>query len=203
MGKSTAADMLRVMGVPVHDSDAVARHVIGPGGAAVDAVARHFPAAHDRKAGSIDRQVLGAAVFADREQKKTLESIVHPHVWASQQDFIRTERNAGRRVVVMDIPLLYEAGAESRVDKVIVVTCPTFIQKHRVMQRPGMTADKFNAILAAQIPDREKRCRADFVVQTGLGRAFTFRALKKIIQTVMNEYNHDQKRNNLPPFHPR
>lgn len=202
MGKSTAADMLRDMGVPVHDSDQAARASIGPGGPAVAAVAAQFPAAYRADLDAIDRTVLGPIVFADPDQRKILESIVHPHVRAAQQDFVRDHAASGHRIAVLDIPLLYETGAESRVDRVIVVTCPGFIQKARVLRREGMTIDKFKAILKTQLPDRDKRCRADYVVQTGLGRGYTKRALQQIIQTLMNEIPNDKKRDNFSTLHP-
>ena len=202
MGKSTTAEMLRALGVPVQDSDMAARAAIGPGGVAVEQVAQHFPESYDSATHSINRSILGPIVFADPAKKKTLEEIVHPHVRRSQQDFLAFEREAGRDIAALDIPLLYETGAESRVDKVLVVTCPRFVQRRRVLAREGMTPEKFSHILAAQIPDHIKRCRADYVVQTGFGRAFTRRALSKIIQTLRHEHNHDPKRNHLPSLHP-
>ncbi|HEY8190575.1 MAG TPA: dephospho-CoA kinase [Micavibrio sp.] len=182
MGKSTAADMLRDMQVPVHDSDEAARAMIGPDGPAVAAVAQLFPQAYDRGNNAIDRAILGPIVFADPAKRKMLEDIVHPYVRESQQVFIREQKALGQRLIVLDIPLLYETEAEKRIDKVIVVTCPAFIQRRRVMSRPGMTEEKFQNILASQMPDAEKRRRADFVVQTGLGKAVTCCSLKKIIQ---------------------
>ena len=198
MGKSTAADMLRQMGVPVHDSDDVARALTGPGGAAVAQVATLFPESLDKAKNAIKRDVLGSIVFADADKKAALEAIIHPLVRASQQDFLRDARARGATIAVLDIPLLYETGAEARVDKVIVMSCPAFLQKRRVMARQDMTEGKFTAIIAQQMPDYIKRHRADFVVQTGLGRAYTFRALKRIIQSLNRGCRHDQKRNHFP-----
>jgi dephospho-CoA kinase len=185
MGKSTAADMLLAMGVPVHDSDKAARAMIGPDGPAVAAVARLFPQAYDRENNAIDRSILGPVVFSDPAKRKMLEDIVHPYVQESQQVFIREQKALGRPMAVLDIPLLYETGAEKRVDKVIVVTCPAFIQRRRVMAREGMTEEKFQNILASQTPDAEKRRRADYIVQTGLGKTVTCCSLKKIVQEIV------------------
>jgi dephospho-CoA kinase len=202
MGKSTAAEMLRRMQIPVHDSDAVARALIGPGGAVVGEVSALVPQAYDTQNNSMNRDLLGCAIFADPALRVRLESIIHPRVVASQADFIRAAALAGRRMVVLDIPLLYETGAQARLDKVIVVTCPAFLQRRRVLKRPGMTEERFKQILDAQMSDREKRCRADFVVQTGLGRGHTMRALRNIVTKLNAEYHHDSKRNYLPSFNP-
>jgi dephospho-CoA kinase len=200
MGKSTAAKMLGQMGAASHDSDAVARAVIGPGGDAVAAVAALFPEAYDRKNNAIDRAKLGPIVFADPAKKKQLEEIVHPLVQGAQQKFLRDQKALGARFAVLDIPLLYETGGETRVDKVIVVSCPAFIQRRRVLARHGMSAEKFDNIVKSQMPDHEKRRRADFVVQTGLGMAFTYRSLKRILQQLSQ--HHDQDRNHFPPLSP-
>jgi len=201
MGKSTAGDMLRQMGVPVHDSDAAVHEALGPDGCAVAAVAAAFPGSYDPKTNSIDRKKLGGVVFPDPAKKKQLEDIIHPVVRDMQQRFIRAMQARNVKIIVLDIPLLYETGAEKRLDKVIVVSCPAFMQRQRVMSRPGMTEEKFQAILASQIPDPEKRRRADYVAQTGLGRAYTHRVLKKIIHELTTGPNHDPHRDDFPP-HP-
>jgi dephospho-CoA kinase len=195
MGKSTAADMLREMGVPVHDSDATVHEIMSPGGRAIADVAKHFPEAY-KADGSIDRPALGRIVFADDQKRRVLEGILHPLVWESQAAFKKEMEAKGHPVVVLDIPLLYETGAEQRVDKVIVVSAPAFIQKKRVMARPGMTEERLKGILALQVPDHEKRARADYVVNTGIGKAFTQRALRKIIETM----THEKTRHNFPPY---
>lgn len=200
MGKSTAAAQLAEMGIATHDSDAVARAVIGPGGAAVAAVAALFTEAYDRKNDAISRDILGTIVFADPVKKKKLEEIVHPYVRAAQQKFLREQKALGARFAVLDIPLLYETGAEKHVDKVIVVSCPAFMQRRRVLARNGMSAEKFANILKNQMPDHEKRHRADFVVQTGLGLAYSHRALKRILHQL--SHGHDQDRNHIPPCAP-
>lgn len=181
MGKSTAAKMLREMGVAVHDSDAAVHDLIEPGGDAVAAVGAAFPEVFDPAADRIDRKALGAIVFCDPVKKKILEGILHPMVRARQEKFLTEYRARDAAIAVLDIPLLYETGAEKRVEKVIVVTCPAWVQRRRVLRRPGMTPERFKGILAAQTSDKEKRKRADFVVQTGLGRAWTRRALRRII----------------------
>lgn len=194
MGKSTAAEMLMQMGVPVHDSDAAARAATAEGGSALPQILKTFPEAFDAS-GKLDRGLLGRIVFQDKAKRAALEAIVHPLVQQAQQDFMRAEAAKGHKIVVLDIPLLYETGAEARVDKVIVVSAPFFIQKRRVMARPGMTEEKFKGILASQMPDREKRARADFVVLTGLGKAHAERALKKAIGSLL-----DGQSNNFPPY---
>lgn len=196
MGKSTAADMLREMGVPVHDSDATVHDIMSPGGKAIPEVAGLFPEAYNAANNSIDRAILGKIVFADDVKLKALEKILHPLVWESQAKFRKEMEDKGHPVVVLDIPLLYETGAEKRVDGVIVVSAPAFIQKKRVMARPSMTEERFKGILALQVSDHEKRSRADYVVNTGIGKAFAQRALRKIIESL----THDKTRNNFPPY---
>ncbi len=200
MGKSTAAAQLAEMGIASHDSDKAARAAIGPDGAAVAAVAALFPEAYDARNNAMDRHILGGIVFSDPDRKRALEEIVHPHVQAEQQKFIRQQKAMGARFCVLDIPLLYETGADRRVDKVIVVTCPAFMQRRRVLAREGMTPEKFASILKSQMPDHEKRRRADFIVQTGLGLAYSCRALKRIVHQLSE--NHDPDRNHLPPLSP-
>ena len=182
MGKSAAADMLRRMGVPVHDADAAVHAILAGDRAAVDAIGTRFPGTVS--GGAVDRQALGAAVFADPAARRDLEAIVHPRVRAATRRFLDKHARLGTPLVVLDIPLLYETGADARVDAVIVVSAPPRIQRQRVMRRPGMTPERFAGILASQIPDAEKRRRADFVVETGLGKGYTFRALKRIVETL-------------------
>ena len=178
MGKSTAAKMFRRMGIPVYDSDAAVHRVLAKGGAAVPAIDAAFPGVV--KDGAVDRDALGKRVFGDPAALKTLEAIVHPVVRRVQDGFLR--RNAARRapLVVLDIPLLFEVKLDGRCDASVVVSAPFFLQKARVMARPGMTEEKFAGILARQMPDTEKRRRADFVVPSGRGRAVTLRRLERI-----------------------
>ena len=182
MGKSTAAAMLRRLGVPVHDSDAEVHRLLGPRGRAVAAVAEAFPSAH--QGNRIDRPTLGRLVFGDAAALKRLESILHPQVRASQARFLAAARRRRAPVVVLDIPLLFETSGERRVDGVIVVSAPTWLQRARVLRRPGMTEARLASILAQQMLDNEKRRRARWVVPTGLGKALTLRRLKEILEEV-------------------
>jgi dephospho-CoA kinase len=180
MGKSTAAALLRRLGVPVHDADASVHRLLGRNGAAVQRVAAAFPGTGS--ADGIDRAALGRRVFDDKAALRRLEQILHPLVRAESDRFLR--RMAARRVplAVLDIPLLFESGGPRRWDAVIVVSAPEFVQRARVLARPGMSESRLAAILAKQMPDREKRRRADFVVPTGLGRRLTLRRLAEIVR---------------------
>jgi dephospho-CoA kinase len=180
MGKSNAAIALRQLGVPVHDADAAVHALLGPGGRAVAKVAAVFPEA---LAGNrIDRKVLGDLVFGDTPALRRLEGILHPLVRKSSKDFLAAAARRHAPIAVLDIPLLYESGGEKTVDAVIVVSAPKQIQRQRVLARRGMTEEKFQAILARQVPDIEKRHRATYVVFTGGHRGETFRQLKKIVR---------------------
>jgi len=180
MGKSTAASMLRRLRVPVHDADATVHRLMARGGAAVAPVAKLFPDA--LRDGAIDRKALGRRVFGDRAALRRLEKILHPLVRRDQAAFLRQERIKGAPVAVLDIPLLYETGGARRVDRVIAISAPAFIQRRRVLSRPGMTETLFASILAQQVPDSLRRREADYVVPSGLGRAETFRRLKRIVE---------------------
>ncbi len=182
MGKSATAALLQNLGVPVHDSDAAVHIALSPEGGAFRDVALEFPEAWDKATHTINRKILGAIVFADAEKRRKLEALVHPHVWDSQREFIKRFKSAGAKLVVLDIPLLYETGAESKCDEVMVVTAPSFIQRQRVLSRPGMSEEKFQSILKNQVPDAEKRRRADYIIHTGLGRAYTLWSLKKYLK---------------------
>ncbi len=182
MGKSTAANMFRTMGVPVHDSDASVHALLANDRKVRDAICARFPGVVSDA--GVDRQALGKAVFGDPAARRDLENILHPRVRAAADAFLRRHRRLGVPLAVLDIPLLYETGGEERVDAVVVVSAPAFLQRRRVMARPGMDEARFAGILASQMPDREKRRRADFVVETGLGRAYTFTALKRIVSEI-------------------
>jgi dephospho-CoA kinase len=179
MGKSTAAAMLRRMGVAVFDADTAVHRLLGPGGAAVQAVAEAVPGAG--KQGAIDRAALGATVFADRAALRRLETILHPLVRAEEKRFLKTQRARRARVAVLDIPLLYETGRDRRCDAVAVMWAPGFLQRARVLSRPGMSPDRLAFIQAQQLPIHRKRIRADFAVPSGLGRAATWRALARAL----------------------
>ena len=178
MGKSVAAIDLRRLGVPVHDSDAAVHALTRPGGEAVSAIAEAFPEIVSN--GVIDRQALGAKVFGDDAAMRRLEAILHPRVRARTRNFLARHARWRTPLVVLDIPLLFETGGEARCDAIAVVTAPEFLQRQRVLRRPGMTEDKFENILARQVPDREKRRWADFVVRTGLGRYHSLRQLREV-----------------------
>ncbi|MBY6264697.1 dephospho-CoA kinase [Azospirillum sp. 412522] len=182
MGKSTAARMLQGMGAPVCDSDAVVHRLIGRGGRAVAAIESAFPGVVAD--GAVSRPALGAAVFGDPAALKRLEAILHPMVQAAQRDFLARAARRGAKIAVLDIPLLFETDGQRRVDATIVVSAPFAVQRARVLARPGMTAEKFAGILARQMPDVEKRRRADHVVPTGAGRLVTRRALQGIVRDV-------------------
>ncbi len=177
MGKSTVAAMFRRLRVPVFDADAAVHALQAPGGAALAAIAAAFPGVV--AGGVLDRQALGAAVFGDDAVLKRLEAIVHPLVAAARTAFLRRYRRAP--VVVLDIPLLFEAGGAEACDVVAVVSARAAVQRARVLARPGMTAAKLDAILARQVPDAVKRARADVVIPTGGTRAATFRAVRALV----------------------
>ena len=169
MGKSTVAQMLRELGVPVFDADAAVHELQGPNGALLPAIEAAFPGTTGPQ--GVDRPKLGAAVFADKEKLARLEAIVHPAVAAMRKSFL--EDNADRLLIVFDIPLLYEKGGAKGLDAVAVVSAPPEIQRERVLARPGMTEEKFEQILSLQVPDAEKRGRADYVIDTGTSLAAT------------------------------
>lgn len=173
MGKSSAARTFRRLGIPVHDADAEVHALTREGGRAVPAIARAFAGTVTK--GVIDRKALGARVFADTSELERLEAILHPLVRASQRRFLAANRR--KKLVVLDIPLLFEKGNERRCHAVMVVTASRAIQRQRVMRRPGMTEEKMANILAHQMPDGEKRRRADFVVPTGIGFRSTLRRI--------------------------
>jgi dephospho-CoA kinase len=180
MGKSTAAAMLRDLGLPVHDADAAVHRLMAPGGAAVPAIAQAFPEVVTDAA--VDRKALGRIVFADRAALKRLEAILHPRVRAEAERFVRRQRLHCAPLVVLDIPLLFETGGERLCDAVLVVSAPRFVQDARVLARPGMDRATLARIRAQQLPDAEKRRRADYVVETGLGRLRTLRRLRRIVK---------------------
>jgi dephospho-CoA kinase len=183
MGKSTAAATLRRLGVPLFDADAEVHRLLGPGGAAVRAVEEAFPGVRSAD-GGIDRRLLGQRVFRDPPALRRLEAILHPMVRRAERRFVARARARRVPLVVLDIPLLFESGGVERCDFVLVVSAPPRLQRERVMRRAGMTESRFADIIRAQLPDREKRRRADFVVVTALGRSVAFRRLKAIVGTL-------------------
>lgn len=183
MGKSAAAATLRRLGVPLFDADAEVHRLLGPGGEAVGAVEAAFPGVRSA-AGAIDRRRLGQLVFRDPPALRRLEGILHPLVRRAERRFVARARARRAPLVVLDIPLLFESGGVERCHFVLVVSAPLRLQRERVMRRSGMSESRFADILRAQVPDREKRRRADFVVATALGRSVTFRRLKAIVRTL-------------------
>jgi dephospho-CoA kinase len=182
MGKSTAAAAFRRAHIPVFDADLAVHHLQAKGGRAVKAIEAAFPGTS--KEGATDRAALRQAVLADRQALTRLEHILHPMVEDEERAFVARARRAGKRAVVLDIPLLFEIKGEKRVDTVVVVSAPKAIQVHRVALRRRMNKADVEAIIARQMPDAEKRRRADLVVRTGLSRNHTLRLLNRFIQTL-------------------
>ena len=179
MGKSTVAAVFRRLGVAVHDSDATVHNLMTPGGAAYSAITQAFPDVCSEA--GIDRKLLGDVVFADKMSLVHLEAILHPLVLRDKLSFLKRSAHQRHRMVVLDIPLLYETKGQNSCDAVIVVTAPEFVQRSRVMSRPGMTSEKFENILAKQVPDVIKRKYAEFVVHTGIGRLESLRTIRHIV----------------------
>jgi dephospho-CoA kinase len=178
MGKSTVARMFEDLGVPVFDADAVVHALQGPGGALVAAIEAAFPGATGKD--GVDRAKLGEAVFDDPQALARLEAIVHPAVRAARREFLL--EHAGQKLIVLDIPLLFEKGGVEEVDAVAVVSAPAAIQRERVLARPGMTPERFAQILALQMPDSEKRLRADHVIDTGGTLAATRGEVARLVE---------------------
>ncbi len=179
MGKSTAANLFRRLGVPVHDADAAVHRLLGPGGDAVEAVEAAFPDCV--RGGAVDRKTLGDRVFGDPATLRRLESILHPRVRAAELAFLRRMSRRRASLVVLDIPLLFETGGDRRCDAVAVVSAPRRLQLARVLARPGMTRQRLAGVETRQMPDRDKRRRADVVISSALGRAVTLRGIERIV----------------------
>jgi dephospho-CoA kinase len=183
MGKSTASHAFRCFGVPVFDADAAVHRLLAPGGAAVATVAAAFPEAVD-EGGGIDRKALARRVFDDPAALARLEAILHPLVQRAERRFVARCAAARRELVVLDIPLLYETGGERRVDAVAVVSAPLVVQAQRLRRRPDMSPSRLEAIRARQLPDAEKRRRAEFVIPTGLERRRALVAIAAVVAAV-------------------
>jgi len=179
MGKTETARLFARLGIPVHDSDETVHALYEKGGGAVEPIAAAFP--RTVKDGCVDRAALAARVSGDEAAFQRLESIVHPLVRKARQDFLKSAEKRGDALVVVDIPLLFETGEDRSMDAVIVVSAPPAVQRNRVLARPGMTLEKLEAIRARQIPDAEKRAKADFVIETDKGLGHAFEAVKRII----------------------
>ncbi len=184
MGKSTTATMLRRLGVPVHDADRAVHRLLGPGGAAAAAVAAAFGPGV-LSGNGVDRRRLGARVFQDPAALLQLEGILHPLVRQVERRFLAAAARRRCRLVALDVPLLFETNGTRRVDATVVVSAPSFVQRARVLARPGMTADRLDGILKRQVSDRIKRRQADFVVRTGLGKARALRQLTRIVKVLV------------------
>ena len=177
MGKSTVARMFERAGVPVFDADAVVRDLQANDPDLIAAIGRRFPGTVEN--GVLDREGLSRAVLGAADELEALEAIVHPAVQDAREHFVEANRDAS--ALLFDIPLLFETGGEGAFDKVIVVSAPADVQRERVLARLGMTAAKLDAILARQMPDEEKRSRADFVVDTGVDLSTTERQVGDIL----------------------
>lgn len=181
MGKSAVAAMLHGLGVPVFDADAAVHQLQGPQGELLSTIEAAFPGTTGPD--GVDRPKLGATVFGDQEKLARLEAIVHPAVARLRREFLAA--NAGRPLVVFDIPLLFEKGGFAEVDAVMVVSASPETQRARVLARPGMTAERFERILALQVPDAEKRARADYVIDTGTSLAETRHAVQRLVHDLL------------------
>lgn len=177
-GKSSTAQIFRQMGLPVHDSDKIVHQLLGPNGQAVPKILQKFGAIGTIEAG-IDRSALAQIIFTEDTAKIWLEQTLHPLVAQDRWRFIRHHRAWRFRRIVLDVPLLFEVGADALCDVVITVWAPEFIRKNRAMQRPAMSEKKYQSIQAAQIPQAEKRRLSDFSLPSGLGYAETRRRLKR------------------------
>ena len=193
MGKSETAKMFARHGVPVCDSDALVHALYDEGGAAVEPVGAAFPGVVVD--GRVDRERLSREVVGKPEAMRKLEAIVHPLVAKAQQALLERADTGGVAMVVLDIPLLFETGGRARVDVVVVVSAPAELQRQRVLARPGMTAEKLDAILKKQMPDADKRARADFVVDTSKGLAHAEAQVVAIIDALKHRHGKIWKAN--------
>jgi dephospho-CoA kinase len=180
MGKSTTAKMFAEEGVPVHDADAAVHRLYE--GEAVPLIEAAF--ARTTGGGKVDREKLGGRVIGDAAAMRKLEGIVHPLVRRAEERFLAEAAHQGAKVAVLDIPLLYETGGDKRCDAVVVVSAPSGTQRARVLERPGMTEQKFQALAAKQMPDADKRARADFIVDSGQGIEAARQQVREILAQV-------------------
>jgi dephospho-CoA kinase len=185
MGKSTTASMFAEAGAPVYDADAEVHRLQGVGGAAVEAIEAAFPGVV--KAGAVDRTALGARVFGNPEALQRLNGIIYPLLGDGRARFFAEAQAAGAEMVVLDIPMLFETGGERAMDAVVVVTAPEAVQRERVLARPGYDAARLDAILARQMPDSEKRARADFLIDTGRGLEAAREQVRDVVATLRTQ----------------
>jgi len=189
MGKTWGAKCFRRLRVPVHDADLCVHRLIGPGGAATARVAKTFPGVLG-DGGGVDRQKLAGQVLGDDAALDTLEAMLHPLVRQDQRRFLQQCQFRRERLVVLDIPLLYETNARTRVDAVVVMSAPARIQHQRVMRRPGMNEQKLQAIFDRQMPNAAKCQMAEFVVATGATRGQSFRQIAKVVKVCRSIKGH-------------
>ena len=183
MGKSTTAKMFAELGVPVWDADAAVHMLYAGDGAGTATIATLAPGAVGPD--GVDRAKLRSAILDDPGLLKKIEGAIHPLVTADRASFLTRSEAEGAKIVLCDIPLLFETGADATVDKIVVVSAPPEVQRERVLERPGMTEEAFAAILAKQVPDPEKRARADFVIDTSQG----LRAAREQVQDILESLN--------------
>lgn len=183
MGKSTTAQMFADLGCPVFDADAAVHAMYAKGGRAVPLIRAVFPDAI--KDGAVDRKTLGDHMRADPLNLKVLESFIHPWVGEARQRFFALAKSDGVKAVVFDVPLLFETGGDAKVDATVVVTAPVPVQRERVMSRPGMTEELFQMILSKQMPDAEKRARADYIISTDAGFDAACRQVKSVLEDIL------------------
>ena len=180
MGKSTVGDMFRKLGIPVYDADAEIHKLYARGGAGVEPIRAAFPdAVVDDQ---VDRQRLSKLVVGNDAEIERLEKVIHPLLAEGRAAFFEKAEKEGHTLVVLDIPLIFETGGEGRVHKIVVVSAPDHVQRERVLARPDMMEEKFEAILARQVPDAVKREKADFVINTDCSKEETFAQVKKLVE---------------------
>ena len=187
MGKSTAAAALRHLGYPVHEADKAAHRLMDRGGEAAPLVERAFSKNIPGivKKGGVDRAALGKFVFENDEALDQLEALLHPLVRNCEEAFLFCMAMRREKLVFLDIPLLFETGAEERLDATVLASAPSFVQASRVLRRPRMTRERLAAVLSRQMPDAEKKRRADFVIETGLDRGWTLRQLRRTVRLIL------------------
>ena len=184
MGKTTAAELLRQQGVLVHDSDAVVHRLLASGGEAVAPVLALFPDADDGE-GGINRKILGAQIFHDDDKRHQLEAIIHPLVRHDRESWADLMDDEDHPIIVYDIPLLFETGAQNYCDYVAVISAPEWLQKTRALERPGMTNDRLEGILSAQISDTQKRQLADYVIPSGFGLSVSKWYIARMVRDIL------------------
>jgi dephospho-CoA kinase len=178
MGKSETAKLFARLGLPVFDADAAVHALYAPGGGGAAAVKERFPQAVTDD--SVDRARLVEIVSSDPSALRDLEAIIHPLVREAEQQFVEAATNRQDDVVILDIPLLFETGRDATMDAIVVVSAPEAVQRERVLKRPGMTPEKFAAILARQVPDVDKRAKADFIIETDKGLDDALKQVKRV-----------------------